>query len=170
MKKNIVLSIAILVGSVVLDQITKVWAVRELADHSIPLFFSWLSFRLTINYGGAFSMQSGNNVMFFIVTIVGLPLFVWWLISSLKKSALACVSLSMIIGGTIGNAIDRALLGTGFFNGGVRDFIAVDWFATFNVADCFLTIGMGLFLLELLFLGPDALIRSKKEKKENESE
>ena len=69
-----------------------------------------------------------------------------------------------MIGGTIGNAIDRAFLGNGFFNGGVRDFISVQGFAIFNVADCFLVVGIIMVCVALLFLDWDGVfVKQKKQ-------
>ena len=73
-----------------------------------------------------------------------------------KAGKLASVSLSMIIGGAIGNLIDRALQGF------VTDFIEFDFvrFAIFNVADCFVVIGVILLMIYILF------IHDKREAKE----
>ena len=67
-----------------------------------------------------------------------------------------------MFGGTIGNAIDRAFLGDGFFNGGVRDFVSVKGFAIFNIADCFLVVGIIMVCLALLFLDYDAVFARKQ--------
>ena len=74
-----------------------------------------------------------------------------------------------MFGGTIGNAIDRAFLGDGFFNGGVRDFISVKGFAIFNIADCFLVVGIIMVCIALLFLDWDAVF-VKQPKKQQESQ
>ena len=74
-----------------------------------------------------------------------------------------------MIGGTIGNAIDRAFLGDGFFNGGVRDFVSVQGFAIFNVADCFLVVGIIMVCIALMFLDWDAVfVKSKPAQDEQQ--
>ena len=73
-----------------------------------------------------------------------------------------------MFGGTIGNAIDRAFLGDGFFNGGVRDFVSVKGFAIFNIADCFLVVGIIMVCLALLFLDYDAVFARKQIESTNQ--
>lgn len=91
-----------------------------------------------------------------------MPLFVFLLYLNRKQSLFGNVGLMLMLGGTLGNAIDRAFLGDGFFNGRVRDFISVRGFAIFNFADICLVCGVIIFVIALLFIDKDALFARKK--------
>lgn len=64
------------------------------------------------------------------------------------------IALGMVLGGSLGNLIDRMMRGDGFLNGAVVDFIDFDFFATFNVADMGITLGVVLLLVVALFHRP----------------
>lgn len=158
-KKYILIFSIIIVVSVVLDQLTKIFLEDILADSvTINVLGDWLVFRWTINQGSAFGQLNGQSILFFIVTILGLPLFVYMLLRARNRSIWGQLGFAFMIGGTIGNAIDRAFLGDGFFNGGVRDFIYVNNFAIFNVADSFLVVGVILACLAIIIFDSDSLI------------
>lgn len=64
---------------------------------------------------------------------------------------LGSVGLAMMISGALGNAIDRFMYSTGFYDGYVRDFIGVKYFAIFNVADSCMCVGIAILLISMLF-------------------
>lgn len=102
-----------------------------------------LSFTCVRNEGAAFGILDGARVFFIVLTVI---VAVWAFIYIYKtrpKSLLEKLSLSFLIGGGLGNFIDRLFLGY------VRDFIMVDFidFPVFNIADCFVCIGAGLYIL-----------------------
>jgi signal peptidase II len=66
------------------------------------------------------------------------------------------VSIGMILGGAIGNLIDRLLRDPGWFRGGVVDFIDFQWFPIFNVADMGITVGGALLVLASWRIGAQA--------------
>lgn len=153
--------------TVVLDQVSKHIMGKVLeGDKVINVLGDWLTFRWTLNDGGAFGRLSGANVLFFVVTLIGLPGFGFFLWRSLKRSRWGQIGFCFMIGGTIGNAIDRMFLGDGFFNGSVRDFIAVKGFAVFNIADSFLVVGVIMVCLALLFFDFDAVFKPTKKNEE----
>ena len=131
------------------------WQSKQLATASLELYrpqeiFSWLNFTLAHNYGAAFSFLSdagGWQRWFFIVLtlVVSLVLLVW-LLRLPRREWRTGLSLGLIIGGAIGNLVDRVQLGY------VVDFIDVyyqGWhFPAFNVADSAITIGVTLLLLD----------------------
>lgn len=143
--------IAVLV--VVLDQITKEMATALLVyNRPIPVLpvFEW---RLLHNTGAAFSFLSdagGWQRWFFtgLSSVVGMVIAVW--IARLPRSqALLAAALSLILGGAVGNLIDRVRFGY------VVDFISVHWFGkayfpAFNIADAGITVGAGLLILDML--------------------
>ena len=127
-KYVLIYSIVAILG-VVLDQVSKVFMENVLQDGTINVIGSWLTFHWTINYGASFGMMHGQNWLFFAITVVGLPFFAYMIWRARTRSVFSQLGFVFAFSGTIGNAIDRAFLGTGFFNGGVRDFIAVQGFA-----------------------------------------
>ncbi len=165
-----ILCASLFVFAIAADLITKSWAETALSGgRVIPVLGNWLVFCFTVNTGGAFGSLAGSNVLFFIVTLIGLPAFGFWLYRSSKEgSVLNCISITMILAGALGNAYDRAFLGDGFFNGAVRDFISVSGFSVFNVADSFLTVGVILLMFGVFFWNKDALIPLRKNRGEND--
>lgn len=135
----------------VLDQLSKWWAFTALQSRVLSLS-SFLNFRLAFNRGAAFSFLSnagGWQVVFFSVfaltVVIALLVWLWRTPATDKVQAL---SLSLIIGGALGNVVDRVRLG---FVIDFIDFHLGSWhYPTFNVAD--MGICIGAFLLAVRFL------------------
>ncbi len=129
-----------------LDQLTK-FLIYGTASKSIIGNLLW--FESTLNTGVAFSMFEGKSILFFVLAIIS-AVFMVYVICSKKwlKTKLEKISIGLLLGGTIGNAIDRLVFG------GVRDFIYLKFinFAIFNVADMAITIGAILFCVSIIFL------------------
>jgi signal peptidase II len=138
------LTVAVAVAVVVVDQLTKWWAVRTLGDRDIDLFWT-LRFNLSYNTGMAFSRGQDWGPLIGVVALV----IVVVLLLSVKRHAgrLSEVTVGLIIGGAIGNIIDRLFRDPGWLRGGVVDFIDFQWFPIFNVADMAITIGGALLIL-----------------------
>ena len=138
---------------VVLDQLTKWWAVEALSDpaHTIDLFWT-LRFRYLENRGTAFSLTEDTGP---IVSVVAVLVVILLLRSGRhQRSRVVLASYGLVIGGTVGNLLDRLFRtrpGDGFLGGGVVDFVDLQWFPVFNVADAALTIGIGLLLVAGFF-------------------
>jgi signal peptidase II len=140
------LSLAVLL----MDQVTKFLASRFLDLYERVEVLPVLDFTLLHNTGAAFSIladASGWQRGFFITlgVIVSVALVVWlWRLP--RGERLLPVSLSLIVGGAIGNVIDRIV------HGHVIDFIHVHWgeayFPAFNIADSAITVGAALLLLD----------------------
>jgi signal peptidase II len=129
-----------------LDQLTKWWAVENLSDANIDLFWT-LRFRLIGNRGSAFSLGTGLGPFFAIAAIaVAVALIV---IGRKAPTRLGAVSLGLVLGGAVGNLVDRIFRdGEGIFGGYVVDFIDLQWWPVFNVAD--MAIVCGAFLIVLI--------------------
>ena len=139
--------IAYLIAAAIIcfDQLSK-FLVYGTAARSIIGNVLW--FESTLNTGVAFSMFSGNSVVFFIIACIASALIGYLIYSNkLIKSKAQKISLALILGGTISNAIDRIAFG------GVRDFIYLKFmnFAIFNVADMAITIGAILLCVFIVF-------------------
>ncbi len=153
-----ILLIAIILGSIFLDQLTKWLAVVYLqGGPSVPIWKEVLHLTFVKNEGAAFGMLSDHRWVFMIfstVAIIGLTIY---LFRFSPKNPWLRIPLAMIIGGGIGNMIDRVLLGY------VIDFIDFTLinFAVFNVADSFVTVGA--FVL-MGYLIRDMILEFKREK------
>lgn len=145
-----VLSVAGLL--VVVDQLTKWWAVEALSDPAriVDLFWT-LRLRLIYNRGTAFSLTEDTGP---IVSVIAVVVVIFLLRSGREqRSRLVVVSYGLVVGGTIGNLLDRVFRAGdgGFLTGGVVDFVDPQWFPVFNVADAALTVGIILLLAAGLF-------------------
>ena len=146
---------------VAFDQITKILtsSLFELGEikNIIPQV---LSFTYIRNEGAAFGILQGARVFFIIVTLAVILGALVYVIKTKPKSLLEKWALCLMAGGAVGNLIDRAIFGY------VRDFILVEFidFPVFNIADCFVCIGAGLYILYAF----SDIFRKEEPKKDDE--
>jgi signal peptidase II len=135
---------------VVLDQVTKFLVTRFLDLYERVVVLPVLDFTLLHNTGAAFSLladasgwQRGFFITLGLVVSTGLTVWIW---RQPRGERLLPIALALIIGGAVGNVIDRVI------HGYVIDFIHAHWgaayFPAFNIADSAITIGAGLLLLD----------------------
>ena len=130
---------------VALDQVTKHWALQALADEPIDLVGS-LRFKLTFNDSAAFSLGGGRTGLIAMIGLVVVAVIVRMGLRADRR--LWAVGLGVVLGGAVGNLADRAFRdGDGLLGGRVVDFIDLQWWPVFNVADSALWVGIGLLLL-----------------------
>jgi signal peptidase II len=146
-RPGLVLGIAAAV--VLLDQLTKHWAVNRLVDGDVDLVGS-LRLNLVFNSGASFSFGEGLGPLIALVVLgVAVGLFV---AGRNTPSLLGAVAIGLVLGGAVGNLVDRAVrAGDGFLGGHVVDFVDVQWWPVFNVADAAVSVGGVLLVLHLLF-------------------
>jgi signal peptidase II len=139
------LALAIVLGVVVLDVLTKVWAVNELVDAPVAIIGDTVDLRLARNTGGAFSLFQAFTPLLAILAIV----VAFLLVRAVRHAddTLMLVALSLVLGGSIGNLIDRLFRSPGFMRGAVVDFVHIGSWPTFNVADSAITIGAVLLVI-----------------------
>jgi signal peptidase II len=147
---------AVAAAVLALDQLTKWWAITTLADgHVIPVVWT-LQLALHQNTGAAFSMGRDSDWVRFlpVLVLVAVGVIVWRSRTTLTTAG--AIAVGLIVGGAVGNMLDRALRtdGGGFFSGGVIDFIDVQWWPVFNVADMGVVIGGLLFALVAVGASP----------------
>ena len=143
---------SVAVVSVVLDQLTKHWAVNALADGPIDVVWK-LRFNLFHNTGVAFSMGTGRGLGPWI-TLLAMTVVVALSFGATSRLTLGAVASGLIAGGAVGNLIDRAFRGDeGFLHGGVVDFIDFQFWPVFNVADACVVVG-GILLVIAGFRAP----------------
>ncbi|NEU29443.1 lipoprotein signal peptidase [bacterium LRH843] len=145
---------------IIIDQVTK-WMVdtKMAIGESIPIIDRVFYLTSHRNKGAAFGILQGQMWLFYIITTVVIIGIIYYMQKEAKTSRLFGVSLGLILGGAIGNFIDR------LFRGEVVDFIDTYIFgydfAIFNVADSALCVGVGLLFIKMIL---DER-RAKKESK-----
>ena len=140
--------------AIVIDQWTKSVAVAHLVYAQPVPVMPMLSWTLLHNYGAAFSFLSdaGGWQRYFFTSLASVVsvIFALWLLRLPKNTVVLAAALSLILGGAIGNLIDRVTLGY------VVDFIHVYYndshFPAFNIADSAITLGVILMLIDTFFL------------------
>lgn len=159
--------IGLIVFSIVADQLTKLWALARFTNetgapnHEVVNVIGELArFQLVFNKGAAFSSRPQDLMpflppwlFFLLISIVAAFVLGWFYKSIDKRDYLSRLGVVMIIGGAIGNFIDRMRLQM------VVDFIDCDFpdfimtrFPTFNVADSFVTVGVAFVILSPVIL------------------
>ena len=139
------LAAAALIG---IDQAIKLWATNVLQPiGAMPLIPHVVELRFVLNPGMAFSLLSGKQLFLILATSAALLLVAYWLLFRSRGKYLQQAALILVLGGGIGNLIDRVL------NGEVVDYINVLFmrFAVFNFADICVCVGVALWVL-VIFL------------------
>jgi signal peptidase II len=128
-----------------IDQLTKTWAVHTLTTRDIDLFWT-LRFHLVHNRGAAFSVGFGNGGLIAILAIAVVVVLI--ALGRSLNTRTGILSLGLVLGGALGNLLDRVFRdANGFLGGAVIDFIDFQWWPVFNVADTAVTIGGVLLVL-----------------------
>jgi signal peptidase II len=132
---------------VILDQFTKYLVVKNMEQgESIPLIPEVFHFTSHRNMGAAFGIMQNQRVLFIIITLAVVVGILVSLARVGRTQPRVSLALSLVLGGAVGNFIDRAATGE------VVDFLDFTLinFPIFNVADVAITVGVGLLLLDLL--------------------
>ena len=138
-------AVAALVG---IDQLIKLWASVTLQPMGVmPLIPNVVELRFVLNQGMAFSLLSGKQLFLILATSAALLLVAYVLFFRSRGKYLQQAALILVLGGGIGNLIDRVL------NGQVVDYINLLFmrFAVFNFADICVCVGVALWVL-VIFL------------------
>ena len=131
----------------VIDQLTKNWAVSSLPGRPPVEVIGSLRFNLAYNTGAAFSFGAGKGLgpwigLVAMVVVLGLAL------GMTSRFAVGAVAAGLVAGGALGNLADRAFRGdTGLLSGAVIDFIDLQWWPVFNVADAGAVVGALLLVV-----------------------
>jgi signal peptidase II len=117
---------------------------RTVGDHELP----------KVNKGALWGLGAGMNTFFAVISLgAAVAIVLWSCRPRAAREGFLCVSLGLILAGTLGNFYDRIVFG------GVRDFLHWNYwfdFPVFNFADCCLVLGAGLLLLQAFYGQPDA--------------
>ncbi len=134
---------------IVLDQLSKLWLEARLPQYASEPLIPHFNLVHLYNTGAAFSMfQEAPKLVFIGLAVVVSLAILFWLNKHRQGETFTAVGLCLILGGAIGNVVDRVRLGhvTDFV-----DFYVGSWhFAAFNVADAAISVGAGLLILDML--------------------
>ena len=157
---------SIIVFGIVLDQLTKLLAVKYLMDGSVTVIPWLIDFTYVENRGMAWGLLADQRWIFMTASVIAIVALSVFLYMRRSPNLLYGIAISAIISGGIGNMIDRTVLGY------VVDFLEVTFmdFPVFNVADSFVSVGaVGLIVLLLVDIVREARSeRQKKAKKDGE--
>ena len=140
--------IVVILLSIVIDQISKYLVASYLpAIGTLPLIPDIFHFTYVENRGAAFGMLANHRWVFMVLSVLGIGAMIVWLAWEKPKSLWMRTALSLVIGGGIGNMIDRLLLGY------VIDFIDCRFidFYVFNIADSCVCVGCAMFVIGAIY-------------------
>ena len=150
--------IAIMVLAVFLDQLTKYLTVLCLKPiDTLPIIEDVIHLTYVENPGAAFGMMKDQRWLFMVVSSVAIVALLIYLFKKKTQHWMENLAIAFIVGGGIGNMIDRVILG---YVVDMIDFRLID-FAVFNVADSFVCVGAGLLMLYIILSG----VQEYKEEK-----
>ena len=160
-----ILCLVIAAVAIFLDQITKLLVVQNISEGASVEGIRGV-FRLTYieNKGAAFGILAEHRWIIMFLSVIAIAAILFYLWREKPRSILVCLSLGMILGGGIGNMIDRIL------RGAVIDFVEVKLIHfpyIFNLADAFVCIGCVLLILYLIL---SEVQNKKKQKKQRNAE
>jgi signal peptidase II len=145
---------AVALGVILLDQASKLLIQATIPlGHGIPIIPGIFAIVHVLNPGAAFGLLAGRsasfrNPFFIGISLLAVGFIIFYRHRELKGDSLASFALSLILGGAIGNLVDRLRIGM------VIDFLDVHYYQyhwpAFNVADSCITIGVSLMMLELI--------------------
>ena len=130
-----------------LDQLSKAWAVQQLSGHCpLPFVPGLLRLQLTFNTGAAFSLLSGNSRLLGAVSLLVAVALVIWIQSGSPLRRWQALGVGLLLGGAIGNGLDRWRLGT------VVDFLEFVpfQFPIFNLADAAINLAVAALAIDVL--------------------
>lgn len=159
MKSLRTLTALIAVAIVVADQATKHWALNALGDGRTIDIVGSLRFNLAFNTGMAFAKGQGIGP---IIAVVGVIVVAYLLVGLRRDTKPGAVLVGMVAGGAAGNIVDRLFRGDAWLRGAVVDFIDLQWWPIFNIADAAIVLGAGaLVIASLLPEKPAADLESR---------
>lgn len=152
---NLILIALVIIG---LDWWTKYLVQTRMALHqTIPLPVDFVQLTYVHNYGGAFGIFAHQRLFFVLAAAVAIGGILYFFREISQLGKLSFWAGALILGGAIGNLIDRLRWGY------VVDFIDLRWWPVFNVADIALTVGVSLMFIELVWVGAHPPAEEKRE-------
>ncbi|HEY7468083.1 MAG TPA: signal peptidase II [Acidimicrobiia bacterium] len=146
MIRRYAIAVGLAAAVVLVDLLTKRWASIELVSEPLVMIPGFLELSYTENPGAAFSLFQNAGPFLGAAAIA----VTTGLLMSLRRERplLETAAFGLIIGGALGNLIDRIFRGEGVLDGYVIDWVNLWWIPTFNMADMSITIAVGLLLIQ----------------------
>lgn len=145
MIRRYLLSVGAALAVVVADQATKRMAEARFTDGDVRVIGDFFGFTFVENPGAAFSLFGSGGPFFGVIAIVVSVGLLWYLRK--PRPTIERVGVGLVLGGALGNLVDRVSRGEGLLDGKVIDWINLWWIPTFNLADAALTSAVVLLLI-----------------------
>lgn len=131
---------------VIIDQVSKIIVINNLTNNkSVEVIKSFFYLTYTNNTGAAFSILTGKRILLILVSLIVIGILIYYIKKTKIEKKINKIALSLVIGGSIGNLIDRII------KGAVIDFLDFKIFGynypIFNLADTFIVLGVFLLLI-----------------------
>ncbi len=136
--------LAVAAAAIVADQLTKQVVGRTLAVGERVDLFGPFSIHHVENSGIAFGLFASRTSFVIAITAVAVGMMVWFFARSAKRHPILPVGLGLVLGGSIANLVDRVRLGR------VTDFLDLEAWPAFNLADTFIVVGVAVLIVSLL--------------------
>jgi signal peptidase II len=143
--RRYLLGLGIAAVVVVADLMTKRYAALHFADNPVEIIPGFFGFTYVENPGGAFGIFQNGGVVIGLaaIAVTGAVLVAM----AAKRPTIETVALGLVVGGAVGNLIDRFARSEGIIDGPVIDWIELWFIPTFNLADTAVTIAVAIFLV-----------------------
>jgi signal peptidase II len=132
-------------GVIALDQLSKQWILSNVSEDERIHVLGPLSLVRRFNTGGAFSLAQGQGVFPWVVSALVASLLVWFIRGLARNDSrlrgVSLIAISAMVGGALGNQVDRLIRNPGWNRGAVVDFLATGFWPVFNIADTALFCG-----------------------------
>lgn len=130
----------------IIDFLVKFWIQNNVHEHTVfPTFLPFLSITYVKNFGAALSLFWGGRYFFIVASVLAILLILYFVFIKKNRNKLFLLGSAFIVGGGIGNLIDRIYLGY------VVDYLKLSFFGPVcNISDYFITFGVILFAFYLL--------------------
>jgi signal peptidase II len=142
------------------DIASKQWVLANLGESDRRHVVGPLDVVLRRNSGAAFSVAAGRSFFPWMITVLCMALMVWTIRSIRREDprlrGAGLLAVALMIGGALGNQVDRWLRSPGFNRGSVVDFLDVGFWPVFNVADSALVIGAAIIGASAIFQRPES--------------
>lgn len=147
-RRTVTQGLFVALAVVAADQASKTWVLRSIGPDDERRLFGPVRLILRFNRGAAFSLGSGTGATAWLATTLVIVLICWCLYSWRRPVALPLATvLGFIVGGAIGNQVDRLFRGPGWNRGSVIDFVDVGFWPVWNLADASLSCGCVAFVV-----------------------
>jgi signal peptidase II len=136
----------IALAAFLVDQLTKEWALKALAEESIEVVGELLTLHLVFNPGAAFGTGTRFTWVFSCLALVAMAVVLW--LSRRLGSPLWALGMGLLLGGVAGNFADRLFREPGPMRGHVVDFLMLPNWPVFNVADMCINVAAAVIIIQ----------------------